>query len=111
MAKKKRSRTSDFSLGKKTPIGNLPTKDEINATVAKVSQQPLEEPVKDKRIPFTTALTPANRAALETASYEGRGSVADVLNKALEHYFEAIAPIQNSEMESVFMKIYRSKQK
>lgn len=107
MAKKKRSRTSDFSLGKSLPKDGLPSKEEIDATVAKVSQ--LEQ--SDKRIPFTTALTPANRAALETASYDGRGSVADVLNKALEHYFSVVAPLHNKEMEAVFLKIYRSKQK
>lgn len=111
MAKKKRSRTSDFSLGKHTPVGNLPSKEEIDATVAQVSPSDSEPVAKDKRIPFTTALTPANRAALETASYGGRGSVADVLNQALEHYFSAVAPIQNKEMEAVFLKIYRSKQK
>ena len=111
MAKQKRSRTSDFSLGKTSPIGNLPTKEEIDATVAKVSATPLEESKNQKRIPFTTALTPANRAALETASYDGRGSVADILNLALDHYFSHVAPVQNKEMEAVFLKIYRAKQK
>lgn len=109
MAKKKRSRTSDFSLGNQLPKGSLPSKEEIDATVAKVSA--VEPPVTDKRIPFTTALTPANRAALETASYDGRGSVADILNKALEYYFSAVEPVHNKEMEAVFLKIYRSKQK
>ncbi len=109
MAKKKRSRTSDFSLGKQLPKGSLPSKEEIDATVSKVSH--VDTPKTVKRIPFTTALTPANRAALETASYDGRGSVADVLNKALAHYFSTVAPVHNKEMEAVFLKIYRSKQK
>lgn len=110
MAKKKRSRTSDFSLGKSTPSGNLPSKDQINSAVAKATDQTIETE-KKKRIPFTTALTPENRAMLEAASHEGRGGVADILNLALEHYFEQIAPVKNLEMQKVFLKIYASKAK
>jgi hypothetical protein len=112
MAKKKRSRTSDFSLGKSTPVGGLPTKESINKTIAQATQQESEIPVeKERRIPFTTALTPVNRALLETAAHEGRGSVADVLNQALEHYFKETAPIANPEMQAIFTKIYQSKVK
>ena len=108
MAKKKRSRTSDFSLGKNMPIGGLPTKESINKTIAEATQQD-STPAREKRIPFTTALTPVNRALLETAAHEGRGSVADVLNRALEHYFKETAPVLNKEMEAIFTKIYQSK--
>lgn len=112
MAKKKRSRTSDFSLGKLDTNRPLPSKEQINATVAKVTNQTTEEAQeKVKRIPFTTALTPENRALLETASHEGRGGVADILNLAIAHYFETIAPIQNKEMKEVFLKIYAAKAK
>lgn len=113
MAKKKRSRTSDFSLGNNTPIGGLPTKESINKTIAEATQQETDATPaeKERRIPFTTALTPVNRALLETAAHEGRGSVADILNSALAHYFEQTAPVQNKEMEVIFTKIYQSKVK
>lgn len=112
MAKKKRSRTSDFSLGNDLPSGGLPTKESINKTIAQATQQEEETAVEsNKRIPFTTALTPVNRALLETAAHEGRGSVADVLNHALEHYFKDTAPVLNKEMEAIFTKIYQSKVK
>ncbi len=68
-------------------------------------------PLKRKRIPFTTALTPENRALLETASHEGSGSVADVLNGAIEHYFEYVNQIKNTEMKAIFLKIYEAKAK
>jgi hypothetical protein len=110
MAKKKRSRTSDFSLGQNMPVGGLPTKESINKTIAEATQQE-SAPAREKRIPFTTALTPLNRALLETAAHEGRGSVADVLNRALEHYFKETAPVLNKEMEAIFTKIYQSKVK
>lgn len=111
MAKKKRSRTSEFSLGNTTPIGNLPSKEQINSTVAKATEQSITPVEKKKRIPFTTALTPENRALLEAASHEGRGGVADILNLAIQHYFEQVAPVKNTEMQKVFLKIYASKAK
>lgn len=110
MAKKKRSRTSDFSFGDDKLSGNLPSKEQINTVVAKATNQEVEAE-KKKRIPFTTALTPENRAMLEAASHEGRGGVADILNLALEHYFEQIAPVNNMEMQKIFLKIYSSKAK
>jgi hypothetical protein len=110
MAKKKRSRTSDFSLGNDNLSGNLPSKEQINSVVAKATNQEIEAE-KKKRIPFTTALTPENRAMLEAASHEGRGGVADILNLAIEHYFEQIAPVKNLEMQKIFLKIYSSKAK
>ncbi|BDS15620.1 hypothetical protein [Aureispira anguillae] len=111
MAKKKRSRTSDFSLGNNNTLGSLPSKEQINSVVAKATEQALPEVEKKKRIPFTTALTPENRALLEAASHEGRGGVADILNLAITHYFEQVAPIKNNEMKKVFLKIYQSKTK
>lgn len=111
MAKKKRSRTSDFSLGNKNSSGDLPTKEQIDSVVAKATEQQLPETDRKKRIPFTTALTPENRALLEAASHEGRGGVADILNLAIDHYFYQVAPVKNSEMMKVFLKIYRSKAK
>jgi hypothetical protein len=111
MAKKKRSRTSDFSLGNSKKVGGLPTRDEINSAVAKATDQVEVEKESKKRIPFTTALSPENRALLETASHEGRGGVADILNLAIAHYFENVAPVGNREMKKIFLKIYESKAK
>ena len=111
MAKKKRSRTSDFNLGRGKKTGALPSIDEINSAVAKATDQKRIESEMKKRIPFTTALSPENRALLETASHEGRGGVADILNLAIKHYFEQVAPVKNSEMKKVFLKIYESKSK
>lgn len=111
MAKSKRSRTSDFSLGNDKKLGELPSKELINSVVAKATEQELEEIELKKRIPFTTALSPENRALLETASHEGRGGVADILNLAIQHYFDKIAPIKNEEMKKIFLKIYESKAK
>jgi len=111
MAKKKRSRTSDFSLGDTKKIANLPSIDEINSAVAKATEQVKGPVSRNKRIPFTTALSPENRALLETASHEGRGGVADILNLAIQHYFEQVAPVTNIEMQKIFLKIYQSKSK
>jgi len=114
MDKKKRSRTSDFSLNLKKK-GRLPSKDEIEKTIAKATGQ--EETItptpakKVKRIPFTTALTPMNRANLEAASNEGIGAVADIVNEAIMHYLTEVKPLQNTEMRDMFLKIYEAKQK
>ena len=48
MAKKKRSRTSDFSLGDTKKIANLPSIDEINSAVAKATEQ-VKGPVSPKK--------------------------------------------------------------
>jgi hypothetical protein len=111
MAKKKRSRTSEFSLGNTQKNESLPSIDEINLAVAKATDQDKQALSVKKRIPFTTALSPENRALLETASHEGRGGVADILNLAIKLYFEEVAPIKNTEMKKVFLKIYESKSK
>ncbi len=115
MSKNRKSRTSSFSLGKDNKAKELPTPDEINKTVAKATNQKTElkkeEEEKVKRIPFTTALTPENRAMLETASHLGRGSVADILNTAIEQYFKEVAPVSNPEMYKIFLKIYQAKAK
>ncbi len=107
MAKRKRSKTGDLDLNFNG--GKLPSKEEITSKVAKISEDNI--PFKRKRIPFTTALTPNNRALLETASHEGSGSVADILNEAIEHYFEHVREIKNTEMKAIFLKIYEAKAK
>ena len=105
MAKRKRSKTDDLNLD--FGSGKLPSKKEIESGVSKLS------PNADlsKRIPFTTALTPENRARLETASHQGQDSMADILNRALNHYFDQVNPIENEEMMKVFLKIYAAKAK
>ena len=113
---KKRSKTSNFSLELGTKeTAKLPTKEEIEKTIAKASEQ--EEEVskevlpKAKRIPFTTALTPENRALLEAAAHEGKDSIADILNLAVAYYFEHISPLENEAMKDVFIKIFEKKAK
>lgn len=112
---KKRSRTSDFSLELGTKeTGKLPSKEEIEKTIAKASEQEEtkeKEIAKTKRIPFTTALTPENRALLEAAAHEGKESIADLLNSAIAYYFEQVRPIENEEMKAVFLKIFEKKAK
>lgn len=112
---KKRSKTSNFSLELGTKeTGKLPTKEEIEKTIAKASEQEevLEETVpKVKRIPFTTALTPENRALLEAAAHEGKDAVADILNTAIAHYFEHVNPLEDEGMKDVFLKIFEKKTK
>lgn len=108
---KRRSKTSDFSLELKSKKkGNLPSKEEIDETI-KEAKNPKKEEKKVKRIPFTTALTPKNRAMLESAAYEGKESIADILNKAIGHYFDNVQPLQDSEMQQMFLKLFRKKAK
>ena len=112
---KKRSKTSNFSLelGNKES-GKLPTKEEIEKTIAKAVESVDEsekEQIKVKRIPFTTALTPENRAILEAAAHEGKDSVADILNIAVAYYFEHVKPLEDEGMKSVFLKIFEKKVK
>ena len=113
---KKRSKTSNFSLELGTKeTGKLPTKEEIEKTIAKASEQEEEifkETVpKTKRIPFTTALTPENRALLEAAAHEGKDSMADILNVAISYYFEHVNPLEDEGMKDVFLKIFEKKAK
>lgn len=107
MAKRKRSKTGDLDLNFSS--GNLPSKEEITSNMATINEE--KTPLKRKRIPFTTALTPNHRALLETASHEGSGSIADILNEAIEHYFEHVRPLKNAEMKAIFLKIYEAKAK
>lgn len=111
---KKRSKTSDFSLEWGKESGKLPTKEEIEKTIAKASEQEdnkKTETPKAKRIPFTTALSPENRALLEAAAHEGKETVADLLNMAVAYYFEQVRPIQNEDMKTVFLQIFEKKAK
>ena len=113
---KKRSKTSNFSLELGTKeTGKLPTKEEIEKTIAKASEQEEEifkETVpKTKRLAFNTALTPENRALLEAAAHEGKDAVADILNTAIAHYFEHVNPLEDEGMKDVFLKIFEKKAK
>jgi hypothetical protein len=123
---KKRSRTGNFSLELNTQNnGTLPTPEEIEQNIAKVTGSKIEEkasaqekllvePVlenKSKRIPFTTALTPENRALLEAAAHEGKENVADLLNQAIEHFFKEVRPLQDKDLKEVFLKLFEKKVK
>lgn len=130
-AKKRKSRTVGFLNTQ--PSAKLPSPDEVNKTIAKVTgkstvkketqpryiqaQKTTPEPppppvVKtQKRVPLTTAITPENRAKLEVASIHSKASVADMLNEALEHYFEHIVHIQDAGLVETFTAIYARKAK
>ena len=123
---KKRSRTGNFSLELNTQNnGTLPTPEEIEQNIAKVTGSKIEEKAlpkeklleeklqenKNKRIPFTTALTPENRALLEAAAHEGKENVADLLNQAIEHFFKEVRPLQDQSLKEVFLKLFEKKVK
>lgn len=108
---KRRSKTSDFSLELKSKQkGKLPSKEEIDQTIEE-AKKTSNTKTKVKRIPFTTALTPENRASLEAAAYEGSESIADILNNAITYYFEQVKPLQDPEMKKMFLKLFQKKAK
>lgn len=120
---KKRSKTSKFSLELGNNTGSLPTPDDIEKTIAKATGKELKETSTSKesvakepiatdnkqrrRIPLTTAITPENRADLEVLVHSGKGSVADIINAALEHYFANVQPVEDNEMRAVFLKLFQ----
>ena len=114
---KKRSKTTGFDLGlSNKESAPLPSREEIESTVAKATNKDIQDikseaKAKKRRIPFTTAITPENRARLEAASHEGKGNVADLLNEALEHYFEEVNPLSDTSLVSLFLKVYQKKAK
>lgn len=110
---KKRSKTSNFSLELKKKVGGkLPSKEEVEKTIAKASgEEKPKKKAKPKRIPFTTAITPEQRAILEAAAHEGDKSIADLLADALDHYFQKVRPLEDENMKDVFLKIFEKKLK
>ncbi len=115
MAKNRKLRTEGFFNNK--PAAKLPSPDEVNKTIAKVTgkEEELEQRppkvVQQKRVPLTTAITPENRAKLEVASIHSKSSVADLLNNALEHYFEHVIDIEDQDLVNTFIGIYGRKAK
>lgn len=134
MAKKRKSRTAGFLNTQ--PNADLPTPEQVNQVIARVTgkQETSPEPTPKsvtpqikpvaapkvvietpksviKRVPLTTAITPENRAKLEVASISGEGSVADLLNEALENYFENVLIIQDATLIETFKAIYARKVK
>ena len=147
MAKQRKSRTAGFL--KTQPEAKLPSPDEVNQTIAKVTRKtpktnapkpkpptPKPKPIQQsskqryiqakpdlpepepiviikppKRVPLTTAISPENRAKLEVASIHSKESVADMINEALEHYFETVVLIQDQALIDTFKAIYARKAK
>ncbi len=106
---KKRSRTEDFNLELSSLENtNLPPKEEVEKTLALVGNNKEKSP---KRIPFTTAISPENRATLEAAAQEREETVADLLNKALEHYFSQVQPLVNEDLKAVYLRVFQRKLK
>ncbi len=134
MTKRRKSRTAGFlNTQNKT---TLPTPEEVNQVIARVTGkeeavekevpksvitpkvnipeetvQAAPEPKAPKRVPLTTAITPTNRAKLEVASINGEGSVADLLNEALDYYFDNIVLIEDAALIETFKTIYARKVK
>ena len=107
---KKKSRTSNFSLDLNTKkSGGLPNSEEVEKTIAKATDKE-KKTLKKKKIPFTTAITPENRAILEVLAMEKNLNIADILETALEDYFKT-HPLESTEMKDVFLKIYQKKLK
>lgn len=108
---RKRSKTGNFTLP--AGGGKLPTPEEIEQNLAKATGKeqtpqdtPPSPPKTRKRQPFTTALTLENRARLEAAARESDRSPADIVNAALEHYFQTVQPITDASLVDLFVKLY-----
>ncbi len=120
MAKQRKSRTESFlNLKSSDPPQSLPSPEEVNKVIAKVTGKTIEEqPVSpvvpvtsNRRVPLTTAITPENRAKLEVAAIHSDASIADILNTALEYYFENLRPVNDEELVNTFIAIYNRKKK
>ena len=116
MAKQRKSRTQSFLNIKSTDNAqSLPSPEEVNKVIAKVTgkEEVKSEQVQKsnvvKRVPLTTAITPENRARLEVTGINDELSVADVLNEALDHYFENVNPVKDQELVNTFIQIYSRK--
>ena len=78
------------------------------------AEQPVPKPPKPtrpaiKRVALTTAISPENRAQLEVAALGSNASVADLLNEALEYYFQEVFPVKDKELVKTFTTIYQRK--
>jgi len=108
---KKRSKTGNFRLGSpdEQPAA-LPPREEIERKLAQVGgQEPLPEgetPRRQRR-PFTTALTPENRAGLEALARNSQNSVADLVNAAVERFLQEANPPADPDLVHVFLKLFR----
>lgn len=137
MSKERKSRTAGFLNLDNSP--KLPTPEEVNKVIGEVTGK-VEEPAKvisppkpiptpkvqkaskptkvaakiidgeQRRVPLTTAVTPEIRAKLEVAAHSSDFSVADILNKALENYFDN-SPVADKEMLKTFTSIFAKKAK
>lgn len=109
-----KEKTSSRKSRSKKETSTPPSFPEIQYLSSKpIEPEPEAEPVKpkEKRLPLTTAITPQNRALLESAYQLGGTSVADQLNQALEHYFTYVVKVQDDDMVEFYKKRYERKAK
>lgn len=107
MTKQQRSRTAGFKLSS-TP-GKLPSPDDVQKTLQALTGQDTD--ADEKRIPFTTAISPGQRALLEVAAEEQHIAMADALQAALKHYFNHVYRVQDTALVDALQRKYARKAK
>ena len=107
MTKQQRSRTAGFKLT--STAGKLPSPHDVHKTLQALTTP--DAPTDEKRIPFTTAISPGQRALLEVAAEEQRLAMADVLHNALNHYFNHVYRIQDTALSDALQRKYTRKAK
>jgi dethiobiotin synthetase len=107
MTKQQRSKTAGFKLS--ATGGKLPSPDDVEKTLHELSGAKHEP--EDKRIPFTTAISPHQRALLEVAAAEQDIAMADVLHAALNYYFKSIYNPRDIALTDALERRYTRKAK
>lgn len=105
MTKQRKLKTAGFRLN--PPLGQLPSADEVHQTLHELSGH--EPSAADRRIPFTTALSPRNRALLEVAASERGMAMADVVHDALERYFTGVYIPRDTALTDALERRYSKK--
>lgn len=108
---KSKTRSSSKPEPKSSVVQRSPKKRTIQPKPDVPEPEPIIIVKPKKRMPLTTAITPENRAKLEVASIHSKESVADMINEALEHYFETVVIIQDQALIDTFTAIYSRKAK
>jgi len=107
MTKQQRSKTAGFKLS--ASAGNLPSPHDVEKTLHELSGAKPE--ADEKRIPFTTAISPNQRALLEVAAAEQDIAMADVLHTALNHYFKSVYNPRDTALADALERRYTRKAK
>jgi hypothetical protein len=81
-----------------------------NVPPAQQNANLLTETAALRRVPLTTAVTPELRAKLEVAALHRQMTVSELLHDALNHYFEQVAPVTDTNLVSTFAQVYGKKE-